>query len=179
MGSQARSLDSRREPSFTEDMIRNAIIAAVFVALTGCIPLTHERLVTMSSDKQDARAKLFEPVSNMAAIYIVRDTSDFPHYLLRVTLDGAPVGDTLPGTYFRVLVTPGAHEIGTEGTDHPPITLETEAEGIYFLRLVPYQNILTVEGRLTELDPQAGKAAVSEAQLATLLGYAKRGSDGS
>lgn len=85
--------------------------------------------VPMESKELDAAAKTFSvPASDKAGLYIFRDSTFGGLVKKLVSLDGKPLGQSAPMTYFYKDIAPGKHTITTEsefGDNH----LDVVAEG--------------------------------------------------
>ena len=138
------------------------VAAAAFFALlfTGCaqIPPT----------PQDVQAKRFEPAPGRAVIYLVRTRPDVSYLTAQVMLDDRLVGSTYAGTYLRFEVPPGRHRISGYGADSGSITLDVQADRMYFVQQ-------TVSGSWRATNPMslfsvisesAGRSAVARGELA-------------
>ena len=73
------------------------------LALTAC--------VTREPSPQEIRSKRFETLPDKAVVYLYRDRIDFVDNPASFTLDGAHQGATYRGTYFRLELAPGRHQL--------------------------------------------------------------------
>ena len=98
------------------------VCAVAFVsALAGCAS------VPMGDAKQNAALKTFQaPTDNKSGIYIYRNEVLGAAVKMDVSVDGAPIGQTVANTYLYKEVAPGKHTISStaENTD----TLEIDAK---------------------------------------------------
>jgi Protein of unknown function (DUF2846) len=96
-------------------LLVNLMLCMAFVLLAGC------RHVPMVSEVEDASSKQFKlPASNMAGIYIYRDSSWAGKTQVKsVWLDGQLLGGLTNGTYFTLEVPPGAHTLSTQAEPGP------------------------------------------------------------
>jgi hypothetical protein len=69
-----------------------------------------------------------------AVIYVVRTKPDTSYLTATLTLDGEIVGSTHAGTYMRLEVAPGRHRLSGYGHDNGAITLDVQADRIYFVQ---------------------------------------------
>ena len=107
----------------TDVMFRLLLLVAM---LAGCAPLP--------PSPQDIEAKRFEQVPGKAVIYVVRQYPDISREVATVMLNDQMMGSTYPGTYFRWVVDPGRHQIRGYAGDNGSITLDVEANRMYFIR---------------------------------------------
>ena len=130
----------------------------VALLLAGCVQLP--------PSAQDIQAKQFQPVSDKAVVYIVRDT-------LGALLDDTLwLGDsemitTHTGTYYRWEVAPGTRRIAGFGISNASLTLNAEAGKIYFVRhgVIGTDRAGVQRSFLERLDEQTGRAHVARASL--------------
>ena len=73
------------------------------LALTACM--------TREPSPQEIRSKRFETLPDKAVVYLYRDRIDFVDNPASFTLDGAHQGATYRGTYFRLELAPGRHQL--------------------------------------------------------------------
>ncbi len=125
----------------------------------------------MSSAQDDAAAKQFEAVANMAAIYVYRDepTEQYDH--MPVMLDGAWMADVPAKTFIRLLALPGTRTIASDDDRQPPAVLEAEAGGVYYVRLTSHVGLIGIFGRVEETEAEEAQPAIEGTQLAAVLGY--------
>jgi hypothetical protein len=103
-------------------------LVAVLVAVTafaGCAPAPMQG---------SAAAPAIEGAPGKAVIYVVRTRPDTSNLTGALTLDGQMIGATHEGTYLRVEVSPGRHRISGYGQDSGAVTLDTQADRIYFVQ---------------------------------------------
>lgn len=86
----------------------------------------------------DAEAKQFNTHPNAATIYVYRSyyTETAEQSVLYV--DSRLVGQTLPGSYFRIDAVPGRHVLHGIGVDAGYLTLDARPGELYFVRLDVY-----------------------------------------
>jgi hypothetical protein len=101
------------------------IIAAV-AALAGCAP--------MATAPGSAAAPSIQGTPGKAVIYIVRTRPDTSYLTGALTLNGDPIGATHAGTYMRLEVAPGRHRLSGYAGDNGAITLDTQADRVYFVQ---------------------------------------------
>jgi hypothetical protein len=101
------------------------IITAV-MALAACAP--------MAPSAGSAAAPAIQGTPGKAVIYLVRTRPDTSDLTGALTLDGQMIGPTYTGTYLRLEVTPGRHRIAGYAQDTGAITLDTQADRIYFVQ---------------------------------------------
>jgi hypothetical protein len=102
------------------------LLTILAIVLAGCAPLP--------PTPQDLEAKRFEPAPGKAVIYVFREYPDISREAGTLMLDDRMMGSTYPGTYFRWVVEPGRHEIRGYAGDAGQITLDVNADRIYFIQ---------------------------------------------
>jgi hypothetical protein len=108
----------------------------------------------------DAEAKRFQPEQRAAIIYLYRADSG-SNGIATVWIDGRLVGQSLPGTFFRVPVRSGHNVITVSGNDIGRIEIDTRQDEVYFVAM-------NVQGELEgasntvfrRVNPQAGQAEI-------------------
>ena len=85
--------------------------------------------------ERNALAKEFLTHPAASTIYVYR--GEFNHFDTDTVLylDGRVVGNTAPGTYFRIDTTPGRHILHGTGIDVGEIALHTRAGQLYIVEL--------------------------------------------
>lgn len=96
------------------------------LALTAC--------VTREPSPQEIRSKRFETLPDKAVVYLYRDRIDFMDNPASFTLDGAHQGATYRGTYFRLELAPGRHQLAGFAGDIGHFEFAVEAGRLYFIR---------------------------------------------
>ena len=120
------------------------ILFIVLLALAGC-----QQLPPTPADLQ---ARRFEGVPGMSVIYIVRDIPDHNKSPATLILDDRMSITTYEGTYYRWEVPPGDHRIAGIAGDNGSITLQTQADRIYYVQqwTKPFQQYATSSFRPVE-----------------------------
>jgi hypothetical protein len=103
-----------------------AIIATV-VSLAGCASMS-------TGPGSSAATPAIQGTPGKAVIYLVRTRPDTSYLTGALTLDDQMIGATYAGTYLRLEVAPGRHRIAGYGQDTGAITLDTQADRIYFVQ---------------------------------------------
>ena len=98
---------------------------AVLALLAGC--------ASMGPSAQQTQAVRIEGTPGMAVIYIVRTNPDISYVPAQIALDDRLLGTTYAGTYFRVEVPAGRHRISGYGVDGGHISIDAQADRIYFV----------------------------------------------
>jgi len=93
-----------------------------------------------ASPERDAEAKQFGTHPNASTIYVYRSEFDGLQDLAVLYVDERLVGETLPGTYFRIDPSPGRHVLHGIGSDQGRIAFETRAGQLYFVELTVAEN---------------------------------------
>ena len=106
--------------------------------------------------EQNALAKEFLTHPAAATIYVYR--SEFNQFDTDTILyiDGRVVGNTAPGTYFRIDTTPGRHILHGTGIDLGDIALETRAGRLYIVEL----NVLGANSNFRLVPDEIGRERV-------------------
>jgi hypothetical protein len=107
-------------------IMRAGAIALLLMLFKACAPLP--------PTPEDLAAKKFEPSPGQAVIYLVRESPDLSYLTAPVVLNDDFIGSTQAGTYFRLEVPPGRHQIRGYGADSGTIRIDTQAGRIYFVR---------------------------------------------
>jgi len=123
----------------------------VVIALGGCAS------TPQASRERDADAKSFETHPAAATVYVYRspfntETEDNVLYI-----DGRLIGSTVPGTYFRVNVTPGKHTLHGAGIDLGNLTLEMRPGSLYFVDLA----VIAGHSHYQVVPPEHGRRAIA------------------
>jgi hypothetical protein len=101
-------------------------IITTVAALAGC--------ASMSTGPGTAGVPAIQGAPGKAVIYLVRTRPDTSNLTGALTLDDQMIGATYAGTYLRLEVAPGRHRIAGYGQDTGAITLDTQADRIYFVQ---------------------------------------------
>jgi len=128
---------------------RAALIAG-FLFVAGCTS------VPQASPERDAEAKLFNTQPGAATIYVYRPdfsnaVGDGNYSVLWV--DDRLIGETLPGSFFRLDLRPGRHVLSGQVADVGRFALETRAGELYFVAL----RVLGDTSHFALVPPEAGK----------------------
>lgn len=141
-------------------MKRNYLILLNFLLCTfvaGCAQLP--------PTPADIQAKKFQPVPDRAVIYIVRPLVD-GNVHGPLSIPGGMI-TTHPGTYHRLEVAPGAHQITGAAGWGVSVTVQTEAGKIYFVEQVatggPREGLQSMS--LRRIDETLGRRMVLDATL--------------
>jgi hypothetical protein len=133
--------------------IRIALIALVAL-VAGCAPLP--------PTPQDIEAKRFELAPGQAVIYVVRPAPDLSGLTAPLVLNDQHIGATHAGTYFRLEVPPGRHEIRGYAGDSGSIRIDVQADRIYYIqqRVSGSWRVTNPMSFFSIIDEQQGRAAV-------------------
>jgi hypothetical protein len=82
---------------------------------------------------------------------------DLSYLTATLNLDDQMIGSTHAGTYMRLEVAPGRHRITGYGQDNGAITLDVQADRVYFVRH-------TVSGSWRATNPHSHFSVIDEAQ---------------
>jgi hypothetical protein len=138
--------------------MRRTLIALFCLGLVGCAQLP--------PSPADIQAKRFEPVTDKAVIYVVRQPMD-SHESGWLLLDNHEQITTLPGTYFRWEVEPGVRRIMGVTPGGADAVLNVQSGQIYFLRHTVFGTPRTgpTITALSPVDPQLGRSLVAHSEL--------------
>jgi hypothetical protein len=104
----------------------------------------------------DAAAKSFDTHPGAASVYVYRSPVNENWDDNVLYIDGRLIGSTVPGTYFRVNLTPGRHTLHGTGVDLGTLTIDTRPGALYFVELT----VLAGHSRYELVPPQQGRHAV-------------------
>ncbi len=124
-------------------------IVAVVVLLAACTSMS-------TAPQLDAMPRI-EGAPGKSVIYVVRTRPDVSQLTATLSLDDRLIGSTHQGTYMRLEVAPGRHRIAGYGQDNGAITLDVQADRIYFVRH-------TVSGSWRATNPHSFFRVIDEAQ---------------
>jgi hypothetical protein len=137
-------------------------LSMVVVTVSGCAS------VPMASSEQDAIRKTFQaPSDGMAGLYIFRDSSYGAALKKSVYIDGKPIGETAPNTFFYRVVPPGPHTLSTESEfSENDLKVDTQADTNYFIDQNIRMGVFVGGASLKVVSEEAGKKAVQKCKLA-------------
>ena len=137
------------------------ITAALATALGGCAS------VSMGEPAQDAARKQFTaPPPDKAAIYVYRNEMIGTAVKMDVSIDGQPIGQTVPKTYLYAEVSPGRHTItsSAENTDTVEVNLRPGALAYIWQEIK--MGLLSARNQLHVVSEPEGQRGVRESKLA-------------
>jgi hypothetical protein len=130
-----------------------AATASLIVALGGCAS------VPEATPERDAVAKQFEIRPGGAALYVFRN--DFPGAMAQedsvLYVDDRLIGATLPGTFFRIDLAPGTHELHGYGYDRGNLRVRARDGEARFVAL----NVIGGVSHFRAVPPDAGKREIA------------------
>lgn len=88
-----------------------------------------------ATPEMDAAAKQFTAYSDAATIYVYRSYLNRPDERATLYMNGLLVGDTRPGTFYRIDTVPARHVLHGLGTDSGHLAVDARAGQVYFVRL--------------------------------------------
>jgi hypothetical protein len=140
-------------------MMRRAVlpaflaIALVAAALGGCAS------VPQADPQRDAEAKEFNSHPGSSTVYVFRNdflgepnTDDTVLYM-----DDRLIGGTLPGTFFRIDVRAGDHELHGIGYDQGSLKINTRSGEVYFVAL----NVVNGVSLFRQVEPETAKRQIA------------------
>jgi hypothetical protein len=116
----------------------------------------------------DAESKRFEPLPDRAVIYLARHPLD-RDYVASVTLDDQMIGSTYRGTYMRIEVPAGPHQIQGFAGDSGSIKFDTAPGQIYFVQQVTHGLRGFAGSSFDLVDADYGRHMVMNGQLTALI----------
>ena len=134
-------------------------ILAVFAFIAGC--------AGFGPSPQDTQAVRIEGTPGRAVVYIVRTYPDLSYLTAPVVVGDRMVGATYAGTYIRVELAPGRHVISGYAQDNGAITLDVQADRVYFVRH-------TVSGSWRATSPHSFFSIIDEARGRAAMARASR-----
>jgi len=88
-----------------------------------------------ASRESDEEAKRFEPVTRDAVIYVYRPDRWTTSAATTLWADGRLIGESLPGSFFRVIVFPGRTLFHVSGPDPGRIEVTTEGNDVTYVEM--------------------------------------------
>lgn len=137
-----------------------------WIAIIGVVILS--ACTSMSPPSQRAAAPQIEGAAGKAVIYIVRTRPDVSYLATPLVLDDRMIGATYAGTYLRLEVPPGRHRITGYAQDNGAITLDTQADRVYFVQH-------TVSGSWRATSPTSFFHVMDETRARAAMAGATRG----
>ena len=137
-------------------------LTGVFVliaALAGCAPMQP------AADSQSVR---IEGTPGMSVIYLVRSNPDLSDLQPQVYIDDRLLGSSFVGTYYRIEVPAGRHRFSGFGVDGGRLTIDTQANGVYFVQH------RVAGSRLTWQSPSSSYQIIDEARARAVMAGAQR-----
>ena len=141
-------------------ILRLALLSLVTIALAGCAS------VPMADAGRDAELKAFTPKPGVAGLYIYRNESFGGAVSMDVEVDGRPIGQTGPQTYFYQEVAPGKHTITSKAENTDTIEVETVAGRLYFIWQEVKMGFLFARTKLSLVSEEEGRKGILESRLA-------------
>jgi hypothetical protein len=124
----------------------------LLAALAGCAS------VPQAPPERDAQAKRFLTHPGYATLYVFRN--DFPAgpeaQDNTLYVNGRIIGATLPGTFFRIELRPGAHLLHGDGPDTGSLKLGAAADEITFVAM----NVLNGHSYFRRVAPDAARREI-------------------
>jgi hypothetical protein len=125
----------------------------LLLALGGCVS------TPQATPAHDAEAKQFTSQPGFAGIYVYRPdllTEELDDSTLFV--DNRLIGATLPGTFFRVDVQPGTHEVQSSAAGTTSIKVDARPGELHFVQLTVFSG----NSRLLLVDPEKAKREIHQ-----------------
>ena len=146
-------------------MFKRALIA---LAITSSIYLTGCASVPMASQTEDHAKKQFtSPPSEIAGLYIYRNSNFGGALKKTLAIDGEIIGESAPMTYFYRELKPGKHILSTESEFSDNIvTLSVEGGRNYYMEHFIKFGVFVGGANFTFVSEEVGKKGVLECKLA-------------
>jgi hypothetical protein len=132
---------------------------SVIALLSGCA-----QMGPSPAEHQNVR---IEGTPGRAVVYIVRTYPDLSYLTTPVVVADRMVGATHAGTYIRVELPPGRHVISGYAQDNGAMTLDMQADRVYFVRQ-------TVSGSWRATNPHSFFSVIDEARARAAMARASR-----
>ena len=127
------------------------VLTAAMLALAGCAS------TPQATPERDAEAKRFTVEPKSASIYIYRpDFASAEQEDSVIYLGSRQIGSTLPRTFFRIDVEPGAHLLRGIGPDRGQLKIDARVGELHFVML----NVINGQSRFTLVSPESGQRAI-------------------
>lgn len=117
---------------------------------------------------EDAVAKRFELLPDKAVIYLARPVVD-QRWTAPVALDDQMIGSTYQGTYMRIEVPAGTHQLRGIAGDNGSIKFTTKPGALYFVQHTAYGTLSFVSSNFQLVDSSSGRSLVMGGQLTALI----------
>jgi hypothetical protein len=118
-----------------------------------------------ATPEADAMARLFQPVSGKAVIYLIRDFGDLWVGEVKVSLDGRDMGITNRNTFMRWEIDPGEHTLVSFTSPPAALAIRTAPGGMYYIWLDITDGFQRAPSALRVVDLTTTKATVATARL--------------
>src|SRR4051794_20819880 len=100
------------------------LVLSVLALISGC--------TQFGPSPAASEAVRIENTPGMAVVYLVRTRPDLSYLTAPIVVDEKFVGPTYAGTYIRLELAPGQHVISGYAQDNGAITLNVQADRVYF-----------------------------------------------
>jgi hypothetical protein len=134
-------------------------ILSAIALLSGC--------AQMGPSPAENQSVRIEGTPGRAVVYIVRTYPDLSYLTTPVVVADRMVGATHAGTYIRVELPPGRHVISGYAQDNGAMTLDVQADRVYFVRQ-------TVSGSWRATNPHSFFSVIDEARARAAMARASR-----
>lgn len=137
------------------------------VVLVGALALWSCATAPKAGPELQARALTFQPTPGASRIYVVRPEGVMGVAVpLEVVVDSVYVGKVTPGTFVMTEVPPGDHVVACpSGESRAMLSLQTEPDSVYFLKLVPAMGMWMASASLEQMEPAVGRKRVRDAEM--------------
>ena len=119
----------------------------------------------IASSEQDASAKRFESIKDMAVVYVYRDISSGLDTKMNILVDQKAIGGTTLKTFMRLELPPGNHEIIGRTEADSILALQVAAGRIYYIQQRPRIGWKYERCKLRLVDENIGREGVMKCRL--------------
>ena len=135
---------------------RTALALVLILALLGGCAATPE-----APPAGDAEAKRFDTAPRVAIVYLYRADTPGSSATSTIWVDDRLVGQTLPATYFRIVVRPGRNRIAGVASDQGRLEIDTREGSVYFVAMYVGGDMETPTNTIfRRVPPEVGKAEI-------------------
>ena len=103
-----------------------SVTVLALALLTGC--------TSMSTLPPDGSSPRVEGTPGKAVVYVVRTRPDVSYLAAPILMDDHMIGATYAGTYYRLELPAGRHQLRGYGQDPGTLTLDLQADRVYFIQ---------------------------------------------
>jgi hypothetical protein len=132
----------------TRSIVR--LLALACALLAGCAA------TPQASEEANEMAQRFEPRKDAAVIFVYRDDRFGPQNQFTGLIDQRVFGQILPTTFFKLVEFPGPRVVSIAGPSNTTVTLQAEANVVYFIRF----QVNGTFAELRQVSPEQGEREI-------------------